>query len=242
MSLGAAFLQPMLGRDYIQKILSMGPIRLFPRWETSGVVANELVAGDNGTYARDVALMTVGAGIGGYTAPLFNGINDVVNIYSLALNAVFSGAAGSVLVWSRIPVAGAWTDGIVRNLFQIRVDGDNNLFIAKRNVDNTLLYGYEAGSVTESNANTSMGGNTNWFSVGMTWDKAAEEVRYYVNKSSAGDVDITLGIWAGNLAANTCAIGAGTATAVAPWFGYGGPFALWDRALSPGDMMTAGVE
>ena len=231
--------------SYRERVMLTNPIRYWPLWEPSGTVATELIAADNGTYARDVATMTTGAGIGdGHTAPLFDGTNDFVNIYSAALNTAFSGAAGSVLIWARVSAAGVWTDGTARTLLGIRADGNNYIRLNKATTNNQLEWFYVANGTVESNTSVALSGTLSTFSVGMTWDANAGangEVVYYLNGASGGATDTDLGAWAWALSASECLIGAPATVGGLRWSGYIGPVGIWASALTPTQMASVGA-
>lgn len=231
MALGIGIgISPVLGggATYISRVLATNPIAYWPLNETAGVVANCLVnPAQNGTYARDVSVMGTGAGIGdGNTAPVFDGANDYINVLTAALIAAFDGAAGAMLIWARVSAAGIWTDGNNRYATVLRADANNQIYQAKPAANNSFAQTYIAGGITEQDVPALA--TTDWFSTLIAWSKANERVNYYIN-ATPGTEDITLGVWAGNLA--RAVIGAANETPAFAWSGPLAHCAVWDREL-----------
>ena len=230
------------GKRYIDKVLGYGPIAYWPLNEQSGTVARCLVnPAQNGTYARDVSVMTTGAGIGdGNTAPLFDGTNDYVDIYSATLNAAFSGSEGTLVLWVRVLNVGVWTDGTLRIAARLYVNGTNYAQLARSGVNSTLAYDYTAGGVYDGVA---LGGlaTTTWMQLGVTWSAAADQVRAYHNGIQTGATQTVLGAWAGALDAARTIIGAAVTPPAALWSGWLAHCIVWDRALAPAEIAALAV-
>ena len=226
---GPVLLGGGVAETYADRVLATGPIAYWPLRETSGTVAQCLTnAAMNGTYARNVTDMGTGAGIGdGNTAPVFNGANDFVNIYSAALAAAFSGASGMLMVWSRVSGAGIWTDGLQHNSAALAADAVDNVYAAKVVANNTLWMRYRANNVSKSVTFLS-GGNLAWFQWAITWSAAADQVMIFYNGVQQGATQNALGAWAGALAANQTIIGAANSVPATPWSGTLAHVAVWD--------------
>lgn len=224
------------GQSYADKVLGYAPIAYWPLNEVSGTTAINLVnAAMNGIYARDVATMGTGVGIGdGNTAPLFDATNDVVDVYSAALAAAFDGAEGSLIIWAKVRAASVWADAAWRYLNYIKTDAANNTALLMRKTANAneLGYTYTANGVTETETKGSVS-TLSWMCLGMSWSLTANEVRYYYSGAPQGAVDITLGVWGGALLATQTVIGALNATPTNGWDGYLAHYALFGSALAP---------
>lgn len=166
---------------------------------------------------------------------ILDGSNDFLNIYGAALNEDFDGAAGTVVVFAQVSAAGVWTDAATRYLINIGADGNNCVRIFKGSTANQVLYRYIAGGTTDTVIDTTAVGTTKAM-FALTWDKAAEELKAYLNGAQVGTTQASLGTWAGSLASTQCFVGAVSATGMTPWSGniYGAR--VYDRALTAGEL------
>jgi hypothetical protein len=182
------------------------------------------------TSATPDAVTAIGAVYGPIV--LAGGVaGDYVDIYSAGLNTGFSGAAGSIELWAKVSSANDWIDGEARYLVMIQVDGNNQVYVRKSSTSNQIEFGYIAGGTSKSVAKTSIS-PTGWMVLGLTWDKAADQVRAYYNGVQVGATQTGLGTWSGSLASSACVIGAADNSGTNPWKGYIGHVAVWDKALS----------
>lgn len=222
------------GATYIDKVLGYGPIAYWPLYETSGTTAACLVnAAQNGTYNSDVSGWPVGDGVGdGNTAPLFDGSNDCVNVYSATLNANFDGQEGAFAGWMRAFNAGVWTDGAWRTTALFLVDFSNYIQIHRTNANNQYQWWYNAGGVGDSITDVSAAGRTDWIHFAMTWSRSADELKAYFDGVQAGATQATLGIWAGNLSNTRCVLGANDLVTNEVWHGWLAHCAIWDTVLT----------
>lgn len=143
----------------------------------------------------------------GEPVPLWDGTSDYGNIYTAALAAAFNGAEGTIALWAKVSAAGVWTDGTTRRLINIRVNISNALSMSKSSVSGTISWAYAAGGIPLTIAAGSQS-SLGWFHVALTWDKAADQFKAYLNGQQSGSTVTGLGIWAGALTATECAIGA----------------------------------
>lgn len=221
---------------YYQKVLSINSANLityWPLWETAGLTADNL----EGTAARDGTYNGVTLNSTTFTngdpAALWDGSNDYCNIYSASLDGVFNGQLGTIAAWIKMANAGVWTDGQARDIFRIRVNSSNYLDILRTTTNNELQWTYVAGGTTKVRQDTSIGGSTAWHHVAMTWNRASDRMRAFLDGSQIG-ADLTgLGAWAGNLAANNTLIGAATTGPVVVWSGYIAHVPVWSSELTP---------
>jgi hypothetical protein len=219
--------------QYYQKVLALNPIAYWMLGEKSGAVAYEEVSGraagaQNGAHTG-VTLWANGIG-DGRLAIYYDGANDFTN--SAAFAAAFNGAAGTILIWARVPSAGVWTDGADRRVITIQATGNNLIFIRRpAGSNNTLAWRYRAGGVSKSVA---LGGlsTIDWMLLGLTWDAAADQVKAYHNGAQTGATQNGLGAWAGAPAATTTTIGASSTVPAAVWDGDIQHGVVLDRVLT----------
>lgn len=246
--LDLSYLRPSLGDDnrlyfryrgYVSKVLGIENADLISYWvqnEASGTNADnaEGTAARDGTYTG----VTLGQpGIGdGLTAPLYDGANDYLDVYSASLNSVFDGDEGTVAAWIRVSGAGVWTDGAARIIFQILANGTNYLFLRKDTANNTLRWVQRA-----TNEKTRIKGSvsdTDWFHVALTWSAAADEVKAYYGGVQEGATLTGLGTWSGAISSTQSLIGAANKTPVNVWDGYLAHVPFWKKALSSADILS----
>lgn len=219
--------------QYVNKILRYDPLVLFPQNEGTGTVITELVNGWNWVYSGPQ--WGLGTFLDGSPVPFYDGLLDFGNIYTAALASAFNGAAGTVMIWAKVYNAGVWTDGATRRILCLLADINNYVILDRTTTNNQLRFLYTAGGITETVTTTSIGGATGWFSIVITWDKAAGvdgEVLAYINGAQVGTTQTSLGIWAGSISSSFTLIGARTQTPTNPFHGYLGPCAIWTSALT----------
>ena len=147
-------------------------------------------------------------GIGdGRSAFSFDG-GDFVNVYTPSLASRFDSAKGWALIWVRIPDAAVWADGAARRFIYLVADANNYAIISKNTTLNQVIFFYNAAGTIEQVGDTSLAASTNWFLVAMTWDKAADEMKAYINGAQVGVTQTGLGTWVGSLAPTLTALGA----------------------------------
>ena len=208
---------PLMGGapTYGQRVLALpGLVAYWPLDEISGTVATSLTAIPNGAYTNAPALANAPFPSGG-AAPLFNGVDEAVNIYSAALSAALNWATGWALAWVRIPNAAVWLDATGRNALNLYVDGSNAIQITKGVTNNELRVSYEG-------ANTIVyavlpAGSARWIQVAMRWSAGA------LTASRDGvDIGTVAGVvtGAGNLSVSYSAIAASRGNgAASQWSG-----------------------
>ena len=222
------------GIKYNDKVLATGPIAYWPQSETAGVTAHCLVNPlQDGTYTG-VTLANDNTGPFGTPAPFYDGANDYCNILTAALNAAFNGAQGTSMVWGKVNAAGVWADATIRYLVHLFSGAANFIYQQKTAAVNGSQLRYIAGGV--SDLVNVVNGTTDWFQYVLTWDKAGEELRAYLNGAQFGLTQINLGVWAGALI--VASIGSYNLVPASPWHGWLGPVGLWDRTLTPAEVAT----
>lgn len=227
---------------YRDKVLGYGPIAYWMLAEGAGAAAIDQVnsPAQDGTHVG----VTLGQpGIGepcGTTSPFYDGANDYTDIYSLTFNGVFDGAEGTALIWLKILNAGVWTDGIIRVLLSLTVDGANTIALFKDGANNTLVLRYWAGGVNRQITINPIS-SVNWLVLGLTWSATADELRGFLGGVQQGPPLGGLGVWAGPLHNNFTVVGAGSTVPANVTHGYLAHCAIWDSPLVPaimGDLAT----
>ena len=221
--------------DKVAAIEAANLIAYWPLWELSGATADNY----EGTAARDGAYtgVTLGqTGIGdGNTCPLFDGVEDLVDVYTASLKDAWNGAVGTMGIWVQASAA-EWADDTDRRIFNFYVDGNNRVYM-QRVEANEVVITYEAGDVIET---VTVTGFTvaSFYHLAVTWDKAAEEVKVYKNGSQFGATMGTLGVWAGALKSTNTVIGAYSTTPGVCWNGKLAHLNVWTKALTPAQILS----
>ncbi len=219
---------------YYRHVLSVRPANLAGYWrlnETSGAnAADSSGNGKTGTYAN----VTLGqSGIGdGSTVPLF--VAASLSTVTLPTTIAFSPLVGSLMVWGKISAATVWSDAVHRVLGTIYINDNNRVYILKNATANILSARYVAGGTTSQRDNTSFS-SMNWFQAVVTWDKASDRVRFYVNGAQVG-ADVTgLGVWVGV----PWRINIGSQAASGNyWSGWAGHSAIWNAELTAEEVLS----
>lgn len=231
----------VLGGAYYQKILSADPIAYWPLWETSGLIARDLVADLRAPDAGSKDGTYVGAtfdpsydGIGdGNTAPFFDGVNDRVEVFTTAFRDDWNGAELSVAMWFKVN-PGAWTDSANRRTFSFLADANNFAEFEKQPADNDARWIYRAGG-TYSIITLSGETSEEWVHLALTASASDDEVIAYIHGSIQGAPAVGLGTWAGPLVDLKSVIGAQEGTS-SPWHGWLAHVAVFDTVLSGPDI------
>jgi hypothetical protein len=215
---------------YAQKILSYAPIAYWPLNEASGSAAIcQVNAAQNGTYTG-VTLGQPGIGDGG-TCPLFDGVNDYVDLYSTTLRDAFNGAEGSISLWAKVSNVATWTSGAFNEILTWFIDNNNLIYLDLPTGNNELRIMYEAGNVPRTFSQSTS--TTDWFHLVATWSAGADELSGYFNGIEVAASPVNgLGVWAGQLLVDRTLIGAYDKTAAFEFPGYIAHIAVWDSVIS----------
>lgn len=235
----AYYVRPMLAR-----ILSTQPSNLIGYWplgESSGTTANDS-SGINTPGAYSGIVTNNQDGIGDYSrSTLFGGgfINLSANLANL--NTAFVNTSGTLFAWCKVTNAAIWTDGAIHTVVEIGADVNNRVIIYKTTANGQLEFQHLAGGTSKAltlTTNAPLG----WFSVAITWDKTADQVKAYFNGAQVGSTQTGLGVWVGSLAAAWTALANERSTvALDTWAGYEAHIATWKVALSGADILNLGV-
>jgi hypothetical protein len=231
----------VLGARYDQLILSMPGVQAFwPQWETAGSVIHDLVVDKRAPDPASLDGTAVGytwandVGPFGWAAPYLDGANDCGDITTAGLASNFSAAEGTLCGWARVANSGIWSDGLYHQVVYLIADGNN---FAEHRVDGGgIRRRYRAGG-TASTVFSAIG-DLPWHLYTLTWNKAADRVRGYLDDTLSGSAS-GLGVWAGALAG--AYIGAANTTPTYPWAGWLGPIWFADVEWSPDDVKLASL-
>lgn len=210
-------------QSYQAKVLSYSPTAYWPLNEESGTQVTEVIngAGWHGTYSG----VTVGNGTGpdGQACPLFDGVNDLGDIFTASLQAAWDGDEGSLLIWSKVYNAAVWSDGLYRFVATAYADEDNRLMHRKLAGadDDVIAFRHRTGGVNhdvEESGQTS----TDWICWLCTWSKSANQIKLYQGGGTP-QVDTCAQAWIGNL--TQALIGAYTVGYY--WYGWLAHMAIW---------------
>jgi hypothetical protein len=212
--------------------MATGLIAYWPLDELSGTNAdNAQGAARDGTYSGVALDNADGAGATMGRAGLWDGVNDLCNIYTVSLRDAFNGAEGTLSIWAKISASGVWTDGTEDRIVTLTADGNNSIALRNTSGSNTLNALYAAGGTFEQ---ISVGSQTStgWMHLAITWSKADDQVKFYINGAQAGSTATTLGTFAGTLNAATTVIGASVTTPLLVWSGNLQHAAIWTTPLT----------
>ena len=223
----------IIGEDYGQVTVTFSA----PAGCSSVLVRLYCPAAEGGVaYFDDVSLVAASAnGVGdGGNAPFFDGVNDFCNVYSAGLAGAFNGAEGTLMAWAKVAAAGVWADGQGRYLAYMYVDESNRVSLAKNGVNDVVTLAYNAGGVNMACNSACV--LTSWFQMAMTWSKSADQVKGYVNGAQVDTTKTGLGVWVGALNPVAVNVGAATTQPVSVWHGALAHAALWNVALTAGEI------
>lgn len=175
----------------------------WPLQETSGTVASA-IASTAGTFDGATVGTMVGqdAGVLG-RAYLFDGLNDYVDIYSVALQNLFNSEAGAVILFANVNSAGVWTDSTLRRALIISNTSLTHSITLRRETTNNTLGLYSGGRSQTVTTST-----TEPFCMASTWNKTANEVKFFLNGVQQGSTQTLLTEFTDSINSDECAIGA----------------------------------
>lgn len=205
-----------------------------PLTETSGNALDVSGHSQTGILTGGItwaALAGPGASMG--LAPLFNGTNSY---FAFPHNwAGFPKNTGAVSFWWRMS-AGAWADGVARNLLNVIKDGNNWLYFIKSATVNTYAYRRWGGG-NFTNMHPTVRSNYSWVNTILTWDTTAGangEFWAYEDgiavTADIGNPATNIGTWVGNPVDNYFGV-------VVPgyWAGYAAHLVYIDHVPTPAE-------
>lgn len=211
---------------YAQKVTALGPIAYWPLNEASGTTANAVhpTTDLDGLYIGPTLNSTLSP-IDADQAPLWDAVNDVLDIYSTAINNTLDVSSGTFSIWIK---AENWVG--VQSICYIYYDNANtDIPIAMFSNGSTLLLSHRIGGVSKQVkfAETS----TDWMNLIATWDINAN-VNFYKNSTLIVSTAIDGGTPGGNIVTTRCVIGASGNGGASPWDGHLAQPVLFDAVQS----------
>ena len=224
--------QPSPLWERIQKVFGSSLLGYWPLWETAGAVAEDISGNDRDGSYTNAALADLTTQLG--KAPYFDE-TAYVDISGASLTGAIDGSLGSVVGVCKIPEA-AFLDLAYRKIFRLQADTNNRIQIEKYGSNrDSIYYTYRAGGtmlIAEQQYVSALWAGL--MVVGITWNKAADRVRAFLNGAQVGADLNGLGVWAGACYSNL--IGAATTALLEPWLGWIQLVALGNAELTPASM------
>lgn len=221
---------------YINDLIALSPLALWPLSEQSGAVAHDISGnGLHGTYistSLDAIKFPDGS-----PSPLFASNSARVTLPLEDLDDVFDPAHGTLLFWYKVRTASVWTDGVARFPLSFGADASNRIFPTKSSSNNLFQWSYRGAGTVEIAQATSYS-PSRWIAVALTWDATEDVCRFYLDGAHVLTSN-TLGTWSGALNPAFTCIGNLTAAGGANHAdGYVKYVTLWDHALPEGDILA----
>lgn len=227
-----------MSTDYRTRLLLTQPANLIGYWaldDTSGLVAHDYSPqADDGAY-RNGPVLSGDTALSGQPCPTFDGVNDDVNIDSVAFEANFNLLAGTLLCWAKY--TGSWTDGLFRGIMNCQTDTNNRVIMRKDSANNTFTLQHLGASTNKLVQVTTS--TTAWFMAALTWDNNADQVKFYFNGVQQGATQTGLGVMTGPPTTNLLA------SQSQNFPGSVSDAAVWTKALTAAEiasLYTLGVE
>lgn len=215
-------------------IKRLNPFAYYPFNEVEGAVAKNHARANLGSLNGAITGATLGKAGKAGRAFGFDGISDFVDIYSSAFNTAFDPTKGTLFAFIKVPNVGVW-NAAAQFITILRATSTYQIYFYKKVGGSGLTIQYQAGGPPQF---VPIATNTlNWFMVGITWDKVADEVKVYFNGPQTGSTQTGMGVWSGDLSSTETVIGAENTT---PDLGFEGDVAhvaVFDKALSAGQML-----
>ena len=175
-------------------------------------------AAHNGSIGGAWDLQNGAGPVTGELSPYLDGTADFGNIANLA--ADFNGAVGNAFIYGLVTAAGDWSDGVLRELFNHKVNNNNWIRIYKHGTLGLYVYAAIGGVAKQVNLGIPAA-QTSWFMAGLSWQDSANgnAVKAILNGAQVGSTQTGFGAWAGTPVIDALGSAAGT-SASAPWKGW----------------------
>jgi hypothetical protein len=218
----------------LESTIGEGPAALYPLSETSGTVAQDVIFGRAGTYVDGPVLR--GATLAGLPVPVFDGVNDRVQLPSASLNQVFNPAEGAIVL-SVLMTQGAWDSTTVTNFIVVGADTSNRFAIAHGFASGRVVFSSVIGGVAASNSSvhiTTPNHGGKYVFLGLSWSASAGQVYRYIGGQAADAVSLPAGTWSGSLTDLWCQLASSNNLGRMP--GNIGMVAIFNKALTVADL------
>lgn len=220
--------------EQVRRAFGTNLVAYWPMGETRGTIIADISGnGRNGATAGSTGPTLGAEGIGdGRTAPSFPGGNGFINVYSTNLRDAWPGANGSFMCWAKVASAAVWTNVAYREFVNIEVDGNNCVWAGRTTAATNALYcSFRAGGTIENYGVIGIS-TTGWFHFALTWSKANERTRVYLNGALWGST-ATLGTWTGSLSSSASVLGAVSTGGSEGWNGSIAHALVLNREATP---------
>lgn len=203
-------------------------------------VAEELTSALNGTFSN-VTWPFAHHSPAGIHAPLFNGSDSTVDLYTAQLNTDMSKTQLSISVWARVANAGVWTDNTKRCIIRIAADSNNYIEIDKATSDDVFQFYYKAGGTTKLFTESTLIPNTNessvvWSHYCLTVDKTNDSAYAYIDGRQSSELT-GLGAWSGVLDSDETLLGSiALASPSSVWSGGISDLIIYSDVLTPDEV------
>lgn len=220
----------------IRNVETSSIIESYPLSETSGTAAIGAKNGFNGTYSANVALNVI-TFPDGTPAPLFDANSEHIQLPAASLDTLWAdGIEGTLFAWLKVSAVGVWTDGVSRAPGGIGFDLSNRVVFNKPSSANRLNMEHIAGGTTKQIAVTSFS-PTAWFSAAITWNKALDRVRGYINGVQQGADATALGVMSTSALTNSFSQISSSSTTFY-WPGYIKYWTIWSKELTAAQLLA----
>jgi hypothetical protein len=231
--------------QYWRKVRAIRPGSLYaywPIWEPSGTDVQDY----SGQGDRATSTGLGGGAWGGpvrnpgpdgvHQAPEFQAGPSHVNILSAEFSTHFNGLEGTLLCWAKAASAGQWVDTLDHAYVRLYVDANNYIVFWQGSAANTLIFDGKFGGIGSYLAVPVASPGVNWFSVGLTWSRIANQYMAYFQGVKVGATLAIGAAWAG--VPTVALLGAYTTGAAYPWLGYLAHAAFWNVPLNASEIRS----
>ncbi len=242
---GVLHSSPTIGEDmstsYIQKmerVQSSSFVGLWPLDEESGTVAYDI--SPNGYNATSSGLLRSNiqrsflAPDGGKCAQ-FDGSASYINLYAAVTKEPTT--IGSISLLAAVPQANL-ADTTKMQIITLKYDASNYIDITFDATAYRFNGAYDAaGTLVSVNSNLvyNVDGGPQfpeWHTFGLSWTKAGDALKFYVDGLQQGSTQDTLGTWAGAMASTTMVLGSSSTSAADVLTGYLARVGIWSVVLT----------
>ena len=239
--------------SYIQKVLrtqNSSFVAFWPLNEESGTVAYDL--SPNGYNATSSGLLRSNLqrsflAPDGDKCAQFDGSASYIDIYAAVTKEPTT--IGSISLWAAVPQANlAGTTKM--QIITLKYDAENYIDITFDTTAYRFNGAYEAGDTLDA-VNSGLVYNVDggpqfpeWHHFALTWTKAGEALKFYVDGLQQGSTQASLGTWTGAMASTTMVLGSSSTTAADQLTGYLARVGIWSVVLTGdevADLANAGL-
>ena len=236
-----------MSTSYMQKMertYNSSFVGLWPLNEESGTTAYDI--SPNGYNGTSVSLMRSWddrkvLGPDGAKCAQFDGSTSYINIYSALASAPTT--IGSISVW--VALENTFLKGSTAGkIIKLGVDTNNYIDITFDATAYRFNGVYKAGG-TASSVNSSLvynsGYGPTWHHFGLTWTKAGDAVKFYVDGLQQGTTQTSLGTWSGTMASDLMVVGALSTAPLGVVTGWIARLGIWSVVLPAATMADLAV-